>query len=161
MPRLAAEQHRAHRDVQRGGLLGGEPEIGKEVLVGRDAVALLAAREHLDDERHAHRAQRLLVALERPPVRDGLLGIARDLTHELVARERPAGVEQAREQVQHPLDAVGSRTHGVSRAARVPAAAADWNRIGSAAAGRPIDVTSSPCADISARMSGGSMATMS
>ena len=171
---LIAEEHRADGDVQGRGLFRTEAEIGQEVLVGWDAVSLLAAREVLDDEWDPHGAQRLLVALERAPVRHRFGRVARDLTHQLVTGERTPRVEEAREQVQHPFDPVRSRAHELPRgaaglearvatrpAASMPAAAAAWNRIGSTAAGRPIESTSRLCFANSSRTSGGTTATIS
>ena len=93
------------RDAQRRGLLGVEAEIGQVVVLGADAVADVGAvADRFGRDRHAHAAQRLLVALERAPVRGDLRGIPGDLAHDVFAGERPARVEQQREQVEDAFD---------------------------------------------------------
>ena len=78
-PGVALESYRGDGDVQRGELGLGELELGQVVVVGVDPVGLLGAEavDGLDPDRDAELAQRLLVALELPPARSELVGVAR------------------------------------------------------------------------------------
>src|SRR5207237_2947453 len=159
--RAALEAHGGDGDVQRRLLVGGEVEGRQVVLVGRDAVPLLGAEavDRLEADRDADPPQRVLVALELASVRELVVGIPGDELHDLLERERAARVEERGDQVGEPLEPVG---HSRARSpASTPAAPAARNNAGSAAAGLPIDTTSSPALSRRPRTSGGVTSTRS
>ena len=91
LARRAAEPDRGHGDVQRRELVVGEPEVGQVVLLRVDPVAGLGVVADVAD-RHAHRAERGLVPLERPPGRRRVRRVAeRRVGDEVVAGEARRG----------------------------------------------------------------------
>ena len=163
--RQALDLHGRGGQVQGGQLVGGEAGIAERVLLRRDAVAVDRREppgDRLDPQRDAHAAQLVLVALEGPPERRLLLGVV-ELAPDLLGRDRQAGGEQERGEVEEALELGGRHAVSVPYAvaaasvpARWPAAAAARKKSGSASGPRPMVVTATPAASSSAATSGGS-----
>ena len=119
-------QGRADGVVERGGVV----ERVDEIKTLHFATELFASLDRDHAHGHAHRAQGLLVALERPAVGDLALGVPGDLAHDLPLREGPAGVQEAGEEVQEPLAAAGAVRHRAECYAGAPVrSAARSNRV--------------------------------
>ena len=91
------EPHGGRGEMQRRELVRLELGVGQVVLVARDAVAddvgVVGVGEPRRDG-YPHVAERLLVALEGPPKRVAVVGVAGHAFVDLVRREQPIGVEQ-------------------------------------------------------------------
>ncbi len=155
LPRRAAQADRGDRDVEGRELVVGQTEVREVVLRRRDAVPGLGVVADVPDG-HPHRAERGLVALEGPAGGCRVRRVAEcRVRHDVVAGEAGTGLDERGEQVEEPLAPVGTVAASGRRlvvvghqvvevtgaAAHTPAAAAHWKRIGSSAAGRPIELT--------------------
>ena len=97
---------------KRRQLVGLESGVAQVVVALVDAVAVdrsVLGLDRLDGERDAHLAQVVLVALERPPEGDEIVGVARHPLANLLGGERTRGLEQRGGQVQEPLELVHRR----------------------------------------------------
>src|SRR5690606_19502669 len=164
----ALEAHDRRRQAQRRQLLGGEPGVAQVVAVAWDAVAVDGGHDPgdgLDDDRHAHAPQGVLVTLERPPERVGVLGVVLPEPFvDLLRRHRPRRRQQEGRQVEQPFQLrrrhpargylAAADTCPTAAAAHAPAADAAAKNGGSSAGPRPMVVTASPSSSSTVAASG-------
>ncbi len=108
-----------HGQVQRSLLLRLEPEVGKVVGVGVDAVAqLILAVDGHHQYRHPFVPQQALVPLEGLPPGTVGVGIARYPVSDLAEAQRSRGVQKHQQQVGDPFQPVETLHRAQSRATR-------------------------------------------